>query len=88
MIHLAARLHAFVYGLFQPSDETAARQLHREVRSLLAEHGLSRPAGRRALALSLAQDAARMTGLPRQDHGIDAPNVVVAVPQRHRFTTC
>ncbi|MEN3976601.1 type IV secretory system conjugative DNA transfer family protein [Emcibacter sp. SYSU 3D8] len=71
MIHLAARLHAFVYGLFQPSDEAAARQLHREVRSLLAEHGLSRPAGRRELALSLAQEAVRMTGLPGQDHAID-----------------
>ncbi|MBI1181855.1 MAG: ATP-binding protein [Alphaproteobacteria bacterium] len=69
MIHLGARLHAFVYGLFQPSDAVAAREPYDQVRSLLAARGLDSEAGRDGLALEIADDAAEAAGV-ELNHGL------------------
>lgn len=67
MIHLAARLHAFVYGLFQPNDAAVARELYREVQSLVTGKGVASEAGREEFAWSLARDAARECGAGPDD---------------------
>jgi len=64
MIHLGARLHAFVHGFFQSSDESATRDLYQQVRSLLADRGLLTSSGRKELARSLAEETARAMSLP------------------------
>jgi len=50
MIHFAARLHAFVIGLFTPSDAAVTRELYDKVARLLARHDLRHPTSRRLLA--------------------------------------
>ena len=48
MIHLGARAHAFVNGLFRPSDETLTRDLYDRVAKQFAAAGLSGGGGPRA----------------------------------------
>ncbi|MBB4302824.1 uncharacterized protein (DUF2267 family) [Rhodobium orientis] len=55
MIHLAARLHAFINGLFTPSDAVLTRTLHDKVARLLAKHELTHPPGRARLAEEIAE---------------------------------
>ena len=54
MIHAAARLHAFVHGLFRPSDEVEVRALYDRVLALAREHGLDGPDARQRLAARIA----------------------------------
>ncbi len=39
-VHLAARVHAFVHGLFRPTDETETRELYNWVEGLFVRHDL------------------------------------------------
>jgi hypothetical protein len=56
VIHLAARLHAFLYGLFRPKERTVTKALYDEVARDLERHGLAAAAGRSKLALAIAED--------------------------------
>jgi hypothetical protein len=56
VIHLAARLHAFVHGLFRPGDEAITRELYGKVEALFRRHGLGDQDGRIDLAVSLAEE--------------------------------
>ena len=62
--HLAARLHAFVHGIFRPSAEDETRALYRKVERLFDRHWLREEAGRKALIRSLAVDVLAAFGLP------------------------
>lgn len=55
MIHAAARLHAFVHGLFRPSDEVETRELYDRVSRLAHEHRVLDAAGRARLAKRIAE---------------------------------
>ncbi|MCB9947260.1 MAG: ATP-binding protein [Rhodospirillaceae bacterium] len=55
-LHLAARVHAFVHGLFRPTGEEETRQLYQRVEALFLRHGLSDPRARTRLIASLAED--------------------------------
>lgn len=56
-LHLASRMHAFVHGLFRPSDEAETRALHARVARMFAEHGLSESEDRAKLVADLATEA-------------------------------
>lgn len=56
MLHLGARLHALIYGLFRRSDEAIVRDLHAGVERMFVTHDLDREGGREALAHALADD--------------------------------
>lgn len=55
-LHVAARFHAFVHGLFRPSDEAATRELYDKVAGQFAGHGLSGPTARTELSTELASE--------------------------------
>ena len=55
-LHIAARLHALIHGLFRPSDEAETRQLHNKVAALFDRHGLHDPSEREGLITSLAAE--------------------------------
>ena len=56
MIHLAARAHAFINGLFRPNDETLTRELYGRVAKQFAAVGLKEEGGRDRLAGIIADD--------------------------------
>jgi hypothetical protein len=56
VIHLAARLHAFIHGLFRPGDEAITRELYGKVEALFRRKGLGTEDGRIDLAVSLAEE--------------------------------
>lgn len=56
MIHLAARAHAFVNGLFRPRDATLTRELHDRVAEKFAAAGLTGEDDRIGLAQAIAAD--------------------------------
>jgi hypothetical protein len=56
MIHLAARAHAFVNGLFRPHDATVTRELYDRVAGLFAAAGLTAESDRIGLAQTIAAD--------------------------------
>ncbi len=66
-LHVAARMHAFVHGLFRPSDERETRELYNEVERLFAEHGLKDAAGRADVAPWLSTDVLAAFGVD-DDH--------------------
>jgi len=66
-LHAGARFHAFVNGLFRPTEEAETRQLYTWVERLLKEHGLAEADGHTLLATQLALDVADRFGLP-SDH--------------------
>ena len=78
MIHLASRLHAFVYGLFQPSDAKAVRELYDEVEALLERNSVARPSDRRGLGLRLAADAFKLAGEDGEDDEFDRLNALAS----------
>lgn len=45
-LHFAARTHAFIHGLFRPSDEAQTRDLYQRTRQAFAHHGLAGDDGR------------------------------------------
>ncbi|MEM9060579.1 MAG: hypothetical protein AAGD13_08955 [Pseudomonadota bacterium] len=56
-LHLAARMHALLHGLFRPSDEAETRGLYDRVRGgLFARHGLLEPRAREQLIAELATE--------------------------------
>lgn len=55
-LHLAARMHAFVHGLFRPSDEAETWELYDRVARLFDRHGLLEPAAREQLIAELATE--------------------------------
>ncbi|MEM9839495.1 MAG: ATP-binding protein [Pseudomonadota bacterium] len=56
-LHLAARTHAFLHGLFRPADERQTRALHEQVHERFQEHGLLDADARIALAVKVAEAA-------------------------------
>lgn len=56
MIHLAQRAHAFVYGLFRPSDLSLTRELYDKVARQFTEAGLAEETGRVRLAEAIAEE--------------------------------
>ena len=56
MIHPAARAHAFLNGLFRPSDAALTRELYDRVSTLFADAGLHDDADRRRLADNIAAE--------------------------------
>lgn len=66
-LHAAARLHAFVHGLFRPRDYTLTRDLYQKVEQLFDRYGLRTETGRTALINGLAEDVLEAFGLPA-DH--------------------
>ena len=71
-LHVAARMHAFVHGLFRPSDERETRELHENVQRLFAEHGLEDAAARDDVAAWLSTDVLAAFGVDA-DHGQRIP---------------
>ncbi len=56
MLHLSARLHAFINGLGRASPKQRARKLANQVEHLFARHGLRQEADRERLAQEMAQE--------------------------------
>ena len=71
-LHPAARLHAFIHGLFRPSDYTLTRELYRKVEQLLKHYGLDSESGRSDFIEQLADDVLDAFGLP-PDHAQRQP---------------
>ena len=67
MIHLAARAHAFINGLFRPSDETLTRELYDRVAQQFAEAGLKGEEDRARLAEIIAAEVIESFEAPPQD---------------------
>ncbi|WP_417519749.1 type IV secretory system conjugative DNA transfer family protein [Minwuia sp.] len=63
-LHLAARTHAFIHGLFRPGDLQEVQSLHDDVRRLFRRHGLLQPQGRDGLVQNLATEVLLRLGLP------------------------
>ena len=57
MLHIGPRVHAFVNGLFRPSDEQETRALYERVRRLFEEHGLDREDAQADLAVAIARQS-------------------------------
>lgn len=66
-IHFAARMHAFVHGLFRPKDEAETRVLFDRITYAYAQHGLDAPAAREALISDIAVRVERIAGLGAND---------------------
>ena len=65
-LHVAARFHAFVHGLFRPSDEAETRELYDRVARLFARHGLQGSTARAELCIELAADVLTAFGVDAQ----------------------
>jgi hypothetical protein len=66
LLHLAARLHAFVHGLFRPSDMALTRELFNKVEALARRNGVAGGA-RVDLAIAIAGDVAGRCGRDLDD---------------------
>ena len=66
-LHAAARLHAFVYGLFRPSEKEKTRQLYNQVVALFDDEGLRASADKLKLVNELASDILSTFGVG-EDH--------------------
>ena len=66
-VHLAARMHAFVNGLFRPSDEQETRALYDRVAGQFRANDLATTAGRRALMTDLTAEVIDKFEIP-PDH--------------------
>ena len=71
-LHLAARMHAFVHGLFRRSDRAETRSLYRRVKRLFARNGVLESSDRRELIVQLTIDVLASFDLsgghPQVDH--------------------
>lgn len=80
MIHLAARAHAFVNGLFRPSDATVTRELYDQVAKRLASAGLKDDEGRVRVAVRIAEEVlARFDRVPPDADAGDLAKLVLRV---------
>jgi len=68
--HAAARFHAFVNGLFQPSEERETWRLYRKAERLFEKNGLADPQGRTDLATHMAVDITERLGRPAEPEQI------------------
>ena len=66
-LHLSARLHAAVHGIFRPKNEKIVRALHQKIAAQFALHGLQSANGRNALIADIALDVASQFGLEQDD---------------------
>ena len=66
-LHLAARTHAFIHGLFRPGDLQVTQELFDRVEGLFRRHGLRSPEGREVLIEELTSDVLARLDLP-DDH--------------------
>ncbi|MGB0747121.1 MAG: type IV secretory system conjugative DNA transfer family protein [Magnetospiraceae bacterium] len=66
-LHFAARMHAFVNGLFGPDDVAETRALHDKASALFKKHDLASDEGREDFAVALGVEVLETYGLPR-DH--------------------
>lgn len=66
-LHAGPRLHAFLHGLFRPSDLALTRELYERVERQFARHGLGTEAGREGLIGELTARVADAFGLS-EDH--------------------
>ena len=73
-LHLAARMHAYVHGLFRPKDEAETRLLWQKVERAYSEHDLDDPDVRDELITRTAATVLRSCDLEVQDQL--APHVV------------
>jgi hypothetical protein len=62
-LHVAARMHAFVHGLFRPADEWETRNLYEEVERLFARQGLGDDAARDEVVAALTTEVLAAFGL-------------------------
>ncbi|WP_286830250.1 MULTISPECIES: type IV secretory system conjugative DNA transfer family protein [Kordiimonas] len=65
-LHAGARFHAFVNGLFQPSEERETWRLYRKAERLFEKNGLADPQGRTDLATHMATDITERLGRPAE----------------------
>ena len=80
MIHLAARLHAFLHGLFRPRDASVTRELYDKVERLFRRHGLTGDDGRIDLALGIAREVyERFEREATDDELMDLGNLVLRI---------
>jgi hypothetical protein len=56
VIHLAARLHALLHGLFRPGERAAALELHGKVERMFRQRDLATEDDRKSLAHGIAED--------------------------------
>lgn len=71
-LHLAARVHAFVHGLFRPDDEWETKRLYGQVERMFARHDLNDAPARNSLVASLASDVLAAFGADA-DHAQRVP---------------
>ena len=67
MLEIAARLHAFLHGLFRPTDEAETRMLFDKVERLFVRTKLDEPRGRELLIETLTEHVLDSFGC-RADH--------------------
>lgn len=61
---VGARIHAFVHGLFKPSEAELVRQVWEELASLFQQAGLSETSDRSRLISVIAEDVQERFGIP------------------------
>jgi hypothetical protein len=61
-MHLYARLHAWLHGLFRPSEAALTREVFDATLAMLRDHGLDRQGGREALATVITDEVADRLG--------------------------
>ena len=66
-LHLSARLHAAVHGLFRPKDEKIVQALYEKVSGQFAAVGLTDDTNRTDLIIDIAADVAVQFGLDGED---------------------
>lgn len=71
MFHLAARMHAFIHGLFRPSDAALTRDLFDRVESLARRHVGAGDDARIDLAIAIAGDVAARCNRDLDDEASD-----------------
>lgn len=63
-LHLAARTHAFIHGLFRPGDLQEVRALNDDVRRLFRRQGLQQPHGRAKFVRDLSSEVLLRLDVP------------------------
>jgi len=61
---VGARVHAFVHGMFKPSEAELVREQWNEAENLFRQLGIAEPSGRAALIAVLAENVTGRLGIP------------------------
>lgn len=75
---VGARVHAFVHGMFKPSEAELVRDQWNEVDGLFRQLGIAEPSGRTALIAVLAENVAGRLGIPPEQRQAELIHTLIA----------